>query len=439
MSLDTQTDQPITLALSQLKRITETEYQKVYQWARQERLIDSNDSAIYFYSLDQLDDRLQHLQQVFPKGVKHAIAIKTNPLAGLLKYLIEKDCGLEAASIEEVHLAKAARCNPGSIIFDSPVKRKAEIDFCDSECPQMILNANCLEELPRIAGKRNLRLGLRINPMLSSGAPEVFDVSRKISKFGVPISMREEIIQAYIDYPELEGLHMHIGSQISKMDATAKAVRLLYGLGLDIQQARQENEISQPLTYLDIGGGFPAVYEEGAEQAGMERFVSYIQEYCPKVFTEYEVFTEFGRFVHAHNGWVLSDVEYVTPYQEQPIAMVHVGADMFVREIYQPGSPQHRMAVLDADGFIKSSAECSAHIAGPLCFAGDFIDKNRTLTDIKEGDKLVIADAGANAIGMWSRHCSRACPKVIAYSLKNNSIQIIKERETMEEIIRFWK
>lgn len=439
MSLDTQTDQPITLALSQLKRITETEYQKVYQWARQERLIDSNDSAIYFYSLDQLDDRLQHLQQVFPKGVKHAIAIKTNPLAGLLKYLIEKDCGLEAASIEEVHLAKAAGCNPGSIIFDSPVKRKAEIDFCDSECPQMILNANCLEELPRIAGKRNLRLGLRINPMLSSGAPEVFDVSRKISKFGVPISMREEIIQAYIDYPELEGLHMHIGSQISKMDATAKAVRLLYGLGLDIQQARQENEISQPLTYLDIGGGFPAVYEEGAEQAGMERFVSYIQEYCPKVFTEYEVFTEFGRFVHAHNGWVLSDVEYVTPYQEQPIAMVHVGADMFVREIYQPGSPQHRMAVLDADGFIKSSAECSAHIAGPLCFAGDFIDKNRTLTDIKEGDKLVIADAGANAIGMWSRHCSRACPKVIAYSLKNNSIKIIKERETMEEIIRFWK
>lgn len=439
MPLDTPTDQPTTLALSQLKRISETEYQKVYQWARQEKLVDSNDSAIYFYSLDQLDDRLQHLRQVFPNGVKHAIAIKTNPLAGLLEYLIEKGCGLEAASIEEVHLAKAAGCDPGSVIFDSPVKRKAEIDFCESEYPQMILNANCLEELPRIAGKKHLRLGLRINPMLSSGAPEVFDVSRKVSKFGVPISMRNEIIQAYLDYPELEGLHMHIGSQISKMDATARAVRLLYDLGLDIQQARKENGISQALTYLDIGGGFPAVYEEGEQQTGMERLVAYIQDYCPKVFTEYEVFTEFGRFVHAHNAWVLSDVEYVTPYQEQPIAMVHTGADMFVREIYQPGSPRHQMSVLDADGFLKPSGEHSAHIAGPLCFAGDFIDKNRILADIKEGDKLVIADAGANAIGMWSRHCSRACPKVIAYSLKHNTIQIIKERETMEDIIRFWK
>ena len=112
---------------------------------------------------------------------------------------------------------------------------------------------------------------------------------------------------------------------------------------------------------------------------------------------------------------------------------------MFVREIYQPGSPRHQMSVLDADGFLKPSGEHSAHIAGPLCFAGDFIDKNRILADIKEGDKLVIADAGANAIGMWSRHCSRACPKVIAYSLQHNTIQIIKERETMEDIIRFWK
>lgn len=440
MPLDTQTDQTTTVTFSQLNRISETEYQQVYAWAQQEGLTTPADSAIYFYSLDQLDSRLEHLRQVFPKGVKHAIAIKTTPLLSILEYLTEKGFGLEAASLEEVHLAKAAGCPSSSVIFDSPVKRKAEIDFCESACPRMILNANCLEELPRLAHTRNLRLGLRINPMLSSGAPEVFDVSQKVSKFGVPISMHEKIIQAYIDYPQLEGLHMHIGSQISKMDATAKAVRMLYDLGLEIKQARQEHGITTELTYMDIGGGFPAVYEAGAAQTGMETFVAYIQDYCPKVFTEYEVFTEFGRFVHAHNGWVLSDVEYVTPYHEQPIAMVHAGADMFVREIYQPGSPRHQMAVLSAQGQLKNQQDQQhVHIAGPLCFAGDFLDKKRLLAEIEAGDKLVIADAGANAIGMWSRHCSRACPKVIAYSLKHKNIEIIKERETIEEIVRFWK
>lgn len=439
MSLDTSTDQTTDLALSRLNRIAETEYQEVYQWGLREGLIDATDSAVYFYSLDQLDSRLEHLRQVFPEGVKHAIAIKTNPLLSILKYLSHQGFGLEAASIEEVHLARAAGCASSDIIFDSPVKRKAEIDFCESNCSQMVLNANCLEELPRIADKQNLRLGLRINPMLSSGAPEVFDVSQKVSKFGVPISMREKIIQAYIDYPQLEGLHMHIGSQISKMDATAKAVGLLYDLGQDIQQARSERGIKQPITYMDIGGGFPAVYEADTTQSGMETLVAYIQDYCPQVFSDYEVFTEFGRFVHAHNGWVISDVEYVTPYHEQPIAMVHAGADMFVREIYQPGSPRHQMAVLDAKGQLKQASERAVHIAGPLCFAGDFLDKKRPLAEIREGDKLVIADAGANAIGMWSRHCSRACPKVIAYSLKNQSIQIIKARETIEDIVRFWR
>jgi diaminopimelate decarboxylase len=426
-----------TLLKNDLTRIPATEYAKVYQWALQEGLIDQVDSAIYFYSLDQLDNRLGHLTKIFPKQVKHAIAIKTNPLVAILKHITNRGYGLEAASIEEVHLAKAANCNPAQIVFDSPVKRKAEIQFCADHCAGMILNANCLDELPRLKDFPNLRKGLRVNPLLNTGAPAVFDVSKKVSKFGVPISMRTEIIQAYLDYPDLEGIHMHIGSQISKMDATAKAIRLLYELGEDIKTARAEQGIHTPLRFLDIGGGFPATYDEGP-QTGMEIFMAYIQDYCPTVFEEYEVFTEFGRFVHVHNGWVLSDVEYVTPYQDQPIAMVHAGADMFVREIYQNDSPKHQMTVLNAQGQLKTTPNANAHIAGPLCFAGDFIDKNRALPKIDAGDKLIIADAGANAIGMWSRHCSRACPKVIAYSLNDQSIKIIKEREAVEDIVDFW-
>lgn len=439
MPMSTQTTQHSSfLVKNKLPRIPAKEYAHVYQWAKQAQLIDKQDSAIYFYSLDQLDSRLEHLSQIFPANVQHAIAIKTNPLIRILEHIVARGHGLEAASFEEVHLAKVAGCASQKTIFDSPVKRHEELQFCTQQGSGMILNANSLEELPRLAKYNGFRKGLRVNPLLSTGAPAVFDVSKKVSKFGVPISMREAIIQAYLDYPELEGIHMHIGSQISKMDATAKAISLLYELGEDIKTARREQGIQTPLRFLDIGGGFPAIYDEGP-QTGMEIFMAYIQDYCPSVFDTYEVFTEFGRFVHVHNGWVLSDVEYVTPYQDQPIAMVHAGADMFVREIYQSGSPKHQMVVLDQQGQVKNTSDTNTHIAGPLCFAGDFIDKNRKLPTIEAGDKLVIADAGANAIGMWSRHCSRACPKVIAYSLKNQSIQIIKARESMEDIVNFWR
>ncbi|MEM6377981.1 MAG: hypothetical protein AAF705_07195 [Bacteroidota bacterium] len=266
-----------TLEKHKLTRIAPKEYAEVYQWAKQRNLIDAQDSAIYFYNLDQLDNRLAHLSRLFPDSVQHAIAIKTNPLIGILEYIVEKGYGLEAASFEEVHLAKVAGCPNEGIIFDSPVKRQSELQFCAAQGAGMILNSNSLEELPRTAQYTGFRKGLRVNPLLSTGAPAVFDVSKKVSKFGVPINLRAEIIQAYLDYPDLEGIHMHIGSQMSKMDATAKAISLLYELGEDIKKARLEQGIDAPLNFLDIGGGFPANYEDGP-QMGMEVFMAYIQE-----------------------------------------------------------------------------------------------------------------------------------------------------------------
>lgn len=420
-----------------LPRIEEQEYARVFRWAREQGLIEEQDTVVFFYSLDQLDSRLHHLRDVFPANVLHAVAIKTNPLLGLLKYLGQQGFALEAASLEEVFLARAAGLSAGHTVFDSPVKTPAEIRTVEADFSGLILNANSLAELAHLSADSRLRWGLRINPLLQTGAPEVFDVSNQASKFGVPISHRAAIIQAFLDHPRLEGLHMHIGSQIERIEATAQAVALLYDLGRDIKAARQKAGLDLRLSYVDIGGGFPASYA-GGPQTGMEALVGHIQNHCPNLFREYQVITEFGRFVHAHNGWVLSRVESVHHYQNTPIALVHAGADMFVREIYQTGSPRHQMSVLDQQGQVKRNSPLAQDIGGPLCFAGDFIERGKILPEIGPGDYLVVGDAGANSIGLWSRHCSRVSPKVIAYSLQRRDIHILKERESIEQIIQFW-
>ena len=53
-------------------------------------------------------------------------------------------------------------------------------------------------------------------------------------------------------------------------------------------------------------------------------------------------------------------------------------------------------------------------IVGPLCFAGDVLARDLVLPELFEGDWLVFSGAGANTFGLWSRHCSRAIPKVVA-------------------------
>ena len=54
-------------------------------------------------------------------------------------------------------------------------------------------------------------------------------------------------------------------------------------------------------------------------------------------------------------------------------------------------------------------------IAGPLCFAGDYLARGVALPSAEEGEWLCIDHAGANSYALWSRHCSRDVPALWAW------------------------
>ena len=126
------------------------------------------DSALLFVSWNALDAQLDALQLAWGHSrINHAVAIKSQPHQAVLKHIVGRGFGLEAATVEEVWLARAAGCPSERIVFDSPVKRVHEIADCAQNNPGLLVNANSIEELKRLlpfAGK--LRIGLRINPMV---------------------------------------------------------------------------------------------------------------------------------------------------------------------------------------------------------------------------------------------------------------------------------
>jgi len=248
-----------------LSKIQPKEVSEVYKNAVQKNLINKWDSAVIFYSYDILESRLNHLIEVFPENAFHAIAIKTNSMSKVLKFIAMNEFGLEAASWEELLLAKRAGLESSKAVFDSPVKRKIEIDLCSTEFENIILNANCFEELDLIPQNPNFRVGLRINPLIKTGAPGMFDVSTKRSKFGVPINESKEIIQACIKYSFITGLHMHSGSEISAIQNHVNAICALKKLADAINTARQKNGIKSKINFIDIGGGIPADYSDGPQ------------------------------------------------------------------------------------------------------------------------------------------------------------------------------
>jgi diaminopimelate decarboxylase len=82
------------------------------------------------------------------------------------------------------------------------------------------------------------------------------------------------------------------------------------------------------------------------------------------------------------------------------------------------------------DGRQKNSGIESFDIAGPLCFAGDYLVKNQPLNKPEEGDWLALLNTGSNSLGLWSRHCSRSIPKIFAVDFNRQTIELISERQS---------
>ena len=191
--------------------------------------VSPEDTALLITDTRVLMQRLNLLSEHFPDGTRHAVAIKTNPHKQVLSTILSHGFDLEAASIEEVDRAFSAGAKPWQIVFDSPVKTRAEIQRCASQTGMQI-NANMLSELQRYPADIKCQLGLRINPGIDTGAPEMFAVSTDESKFGVPISDHSQILAACLQHP-ITALHMHSGSQMSDLSVQLRAIRSLYESG----------------------------------------------------------------------------------------------------------------------------------------------------------------------------------------------------------------
>ena len=131
-------------------------------------------------------------------------------------------------------------------------------------------------------------------------------------------------------------------------------------------------------------------------------------------------------------------MEYVKNLAGTPLAVIHLGADMLMRPVYRPGQWKHRFLVLDPSGKLKTGDPAPWTIAGPLCFAGDIVADATPLPPVDTGDFIAIRDVGAYTLSMWSRHCSRAMPKVIGFTAREAELRVLRHAETAEGLAEFW-
>lgn len=428
-----------------LSRISDDTISKVFGRAlQQDGLIDEDDTAIIFYDLSFLEKRINDLIGLFPESTLHAIAVKANPLAKILKKIKKLGVGLESATLPELYLAERAGFSHDKIVFDSPVKTTRELEHALKL--GVHINADSLlelERIERILKKQPTRssIGVRINPQVGTGTIPLTSVAGEYSKFGVPIKThREELRNCFLKYNWLRGVHLHIGSQGCEVELLIKGIETILIFVDEINDCFKRKNIQRKIDIFDMGGGLPVSYHRDKHPFGMAQYREELGIRFKELFSnDFKLITEFGRYIHANTSWVASRVEYVKREIKVNTAMIHVGADLFLRKCYRPDDWHHEIIAVDKYGKIKSGKDENNYVvAGPLCFAGDVIAKEIELPEIEENDYIIIHDTGAYTLSMWSRYNSRQIPKVIGYYEDGGKFEILRNREKKEDLWDFW-
>ncbi|WP_273404620.1 diaminopimelate decarboxylase [Campylobacter avium] len=383
-------------------------------------------SPLYIYDFDDIKQRFLRLKEAF-KARKSQLcyALKANSNLSLLRMLVNLDSGFDCVSINEVKRALKAGAKPYKIIFSGVAKTKEEL----KEALQLnILYINlessaemlCLEQ---VAKELNLkaRISIRVNPNVDAKTHPYISTGLHENKFGVEINEAKSmyIYAKKSEFLEPVGVHFHIGSQLLDIKPIAEAATIVATLVKELKALDIE------LKFFDVGGGLGIDYEK-AEEPNLYDYAQSILAALSGL--DLTILLEPGRFLVARAGTLLCSVLYEKQTQYKRFVIV----DAAMNDLLRPSlyNAYHKIEL----PYSKNLEPSKCDVVGGICESGDFFAKDRVLPKTKEGEIMLIKDAGAYGFSMSSNYNSR--DKICELALENSKIRMIRKRQSFETQIQ---
>jgi bifunctional diaminopimelate decarboxylase / aspartate kinase len=152
------------------------------------------------------------------------------------------------------------------------------------------------------------------------------------------------------------------------------------------------------LKVLDLGGGLGLPEREGQESldlARLDRGLMAVKQAYPQL----QLWLEPGRFLVARAGVLLTRVTQL----KGKGALRYLGVDAGMNSLIRPAlyGAHHEIVNLTRFG---EPATARYTVVGPICESGDVLGSARPLPESREGDVMLVADAGAYGHSMSSRY-----------------------------------
>jgi diaminopimelate decarboxylase/aspartate kinase len=350
--------------------------------------LGSGDAA-FVYDLDVVRAAARALRGLSAVGRVH-YSMKANPHPRLLEMLRAEGVEFECVSRGEVErvLALFPDLEPGRILYTPNFAPRAEYAWALARGVRVTIdNGYALSAWPELF--QGHEIFVRVDTGVGRGHHTHVRTAGSRSKFGVPIAeLRELADQVRAHGARVAGLQAHVGSGIFDVTSWEHTARLLAG----------EAQAFEGLRVIDVGGGLGVPErpdQPGVDLDKLDTLLTAVRAEHPQL----DVWLEPGRYLVAAAGVLLARVTQLKSKGGMRFVGVATGMNSLIRPALY-GSYHEIANLTRAD----DPASELVSVVGPICESADVLGHDRLLPITREGDVLLIANAGAYGHAMSSEY-----------------------------------
>jgi diaminopimelate decarboxylase len=342
-------------------------------------------------------------------------ASKSLPLTSVFRVLAEEGLGVDVAGGGELVMALAAGVDPSKIVMHGNAKTDDEIEMAVNAGVGTIVidNFDDIDRLEKIV-KGEQAVLVRIIPGVLPETHLANATGQDDSKFGLSISSAKVAIEKIKASKKLrlDGLHLHVGSQIMSTEPFIQSIEAIASLG--------------EFSVYDLGGGLGVRYTYKDSPPSIEEYLDALintaRKYLPATA---KILIEPGRSMVADTAVTLYRVVTIKRSARTFVAIDGGMADNLEVSLY---GQRFEATVANRVGGGDLHA-----LVGRHCESGDILIDGVNLQDPKVGDIIAVPVTGAYCLSMANNYNGARRPPVVF--CRDGVARPVVRRETYEDLL----
>jgi diaminopimelate decarboxylase len=354
---------------------------------------------------------------------------KAFPNIAILRLFADEGLGADVSTLGEIRFALAAGL-PGELLVVHGNNKSDDELRTAAEAGASLVVLDSLEEVERAAAAGVGGVLVRVTSGIEADTHDSVRTGWHGSKFGLPPGDAVEAVRrALATELDVQGLHVHVGSQL--LDATAAGMTVDW---LAAFAASCRAELGWEPAVVDVGGGLGVRHVEDEDAPSVETFVRSLVGRLERGFRLHglprpQVVLEPGRSLVGRAGVTLYRVGVVKRASE---TVRYVAVDGGMSDNPRPQLYGARYTALLANRADEPAGEPYA-VAGLHCEEEVVVRRALLPAEPRRGDLLAVPATGAYTLAMGSNY--NAVPRPAAVLVRDGEARVIRRRETLDDLL----